>query len=172
MRLKRLALAGILALALSASFGANAQSDLLECWEGPAVLDRNWNLVSLAARDEIPLGEWRLPVSSTRPEILTQARVALTLVRKSRSAPWRVRVIGTFPDPQTLGFPYQLKGVVASYEVNGVKQTQSLDWTVECSGPGHELWQNGAPFEAEMELPGIDGLLARNLRIEVFGIRF
>ena len=96
------------------------------------------------------LGPWKIPLSSTRPEVLTEARLQIKMRDNTVDAAF------SFPDPKPYGIPFTFQGVAIEFlespnteietpgESGQSKVTRlSLDWTDGCSGPGRSLFPGG-----------------------------
>jgi hypothetical protein len=136
----------IMLLALSSPVSAWAQD--ADCLSTSPVLSTYLTLPA----------EWRLPLSSHRPDVLTEARIALDLVPPSAERKlWSARIHVSFPDPKPLGLPYSFEKLILAWNDAGVPGYAILDWTDGCTQPGRSLFP-GQNWIQNWELPGTEGL--------------
>ncbi len=113
-------------------------------------------------------GEWRIPLSVSRPEILTEARLRVDWVDVGSSA---LKIKVHFPDPKPYGLPFtfQALAVEASGSAGSDVTRTTLDWTQDCSGPGRSLFPGGS-WEEVLELNPSESAV-NSLRILLWGSR-
>ncbi len=93
--------------------------------------------------------EWQLPVSSSRPDVMTEARAKVHLFHSAEKGIWRARVTFSFPDPKPFGIPFSFQKVRLSWESG----SSELDWSYDCSGPGQSLYPRQS-WSVEFDLEG------------------
>ena len=99
--------------------------------------------------------EFRLPLSAHRPDILTEARVQISLVPPGEGKKnWSARVHARFPDPKPFGIPYSFEKV----ELRWRDSSALFDWTGGCQSPGRSMFP-GQSWVQEWEIPGTEGLV-------------
>ena len=131
----------------------------------------------LAVSDVI--GEWRLPVSPRKPEVLTAARLRLRLSEGTSRAPATAssqsfQAEFSFPDPQPYGLPFTFQRLDMQLESveSAVVTSGSLDWSFSCTNPGRSIFP-GQGFEDVVSMPcpapeQREGLI---LRVRLWGAR-
>jgi len=86
------------------------------------------------------LGEWRLPVSSQAPDLMTEARVRVDLLRPANGKGALLSVNFSFPDPNPLGLPFTFERAELSWQSDGTAHSAQLDWSQNCNNPGRSLY--------------------------------
>jgi hypothetical protein len=144
-----LALSGIVALACTGTARAGSEPD---CQGDGPLRTIEAGTVSVPS-GAVKLGEWTLPISAERPDVMTHAQVALSFERGASGSDLRARVSLSFPDPMPYGIPFTFYG----YELRWIEPTGShavmQDWTSQCQEPGPSLFP-GQAREFTIELPG------------------
>jgi hypothetical protein len=103
-------------------------------------------LVTGYSVDEAPLiapsfmGEWRLPISSDDPDIITAALVRVDVLPKTDDQGALLSMSFSFPDPYPLGLPFTFERAEFSWESHGKKYTAQIDWSDDCSSPGRSMF--------------------------------
>ena len=101
----------------------------------------NFPLDSSGGAQEIVLQ--KLPVSVDRPELITEARLALVVGSSVKSAlnP-QLSAEFTFPDPKPFGLPFSFQALSLEWTSPQDHSAQRLvlDWADECSGIGFSLF--------------------------------
>jgi hypothetical protein len=116
-------------------------------------------------------GDWRLPLSSERPDQLTHAQIGMEIRPPGeRHRPWIAIVRVEFPDPKPFGIPYSFEKL----ELQWNRETEAsavLDWSEGCSGPGRSVFP-GQSWLQEWEIPGTEELpWLHEARLRVWGSR-
>ena len=120
------------------------------CLDPLPLVKESWPKLVLGA-GSVFLGEWRLPISSALPEVMTHAYVRLYLQQKPGGSTWRLRAEFEFDDPQQFGIPFTFQRLEFSWlGMDGPKQA-FIDWSEDCSGSGRSIFP-GQKMSAVTEL--------------------
>lgn len=102
--------------------------------------------------------EWKLPISPQKPEIITEARMGISLVPPGTpGGRWRAALSMMFPDPKPFGIPYTVQKIELRWS-GTLPGTAAFDWTFACSGPGRSCFP-GQKWEQDWEVPGTEGVI-------------
>jgi hypothetical protein len=113
---------------------------------------------SVLQRDIGPGEEWRLPYSAHRPDLVTEARIQVSLVPPGEGKKnWSARVQARFPDPKPFGIPYSFEKLEVRWGNASATASALLDWTGGCQSPGRSMFP-GQSWIQEWEIPGTEGL--------------
>ncbi|MCM2277978.1 MAG: hypothetical protein NDJ89_07855 [Oligoflexia bacterium] len=104
-------------------------------------------------RSPIFVGEWKLPASEYRRDLLTEARVRLQLVKDDDTGNWQGQLEFAFPDPKPYGIPYSFQKAELSWENHRERNAAAIDWARECSGPGRSMYP-GQSWSGTIDLWG------------------
>jgi hypothetical protein len=134
--------------------------------QAPLISPPGWKEIQLATAPEI-LGEWPLPLSSEKPDVLTAARVRLTLLKDGKA-----RLEFTFVDPKPYGIPFTFQRAELLWDGPDGPRSVSIDWSMGCAYAGRSLYP-GQSWAVEMDLPDAlaDGTFEM-LRFRLRGSRF
>jgi hypothetical protein len=121
------------------------------CTPDGILLELGWEGVGIG--DSVTLGEWRLPMSPTHPEIITEARMELSIQPGPEGKNFRARVRFSFPDPKPLGIPFSFQLAVFEYDGPSGRGQAVLDWSDGCQQAGRSLFPR-QEWEATTDLPG------------------
>jgi hypothetical protein len=146
-----------------------AAADLeVGCDAEEPLISRSWDFVSLE-HDDLWLGEWRLPISAQRPNLLTLARTRISVSKASSSGPWQARLAFRFEDScHPLGLPFNFRKITLGWEVNGQRKVRVFDWCSATSPslfPGQE-WS----LVFDLEDPS-EARLFRKMTLRLWGSR-
>lgn len=143
MRRKRILFGLVVAQAINAPLGAD--EPIVGCAYNAAVIQHE-----IRAVEE----EWRLPLSASRPDVITEARLQISLRPPADGRKnWTARVYARFPDPKPFGIPYSFEKL----EIRWRDSSALLDWSGGCQGPGRSMFP-GQSWMQEWEIPGTEGL--------------
>lgn len=129
----------------------------------------NWVHLPL---DQTPklLGEWRLPISANRPEMITEARVQLQLLKAEKGG-WKLRLAFSFPDPKPFGIPFTFQKARLTFTAAGEIYRAEYDWSQDCSGPGRSMFP-GQSWSTLVDLPkNFDFSALENPVFQLWGAR-
>ncbi len=126
------------------------------------------------------LGEWELPLSPQKPEILTRAKIQLQLEKiestsTTKPSPnfWTLWVRFSFPDSeQPVGIPFTFPYMEISWkDARGNAVFHPIDFSNACQYPGRSLfpnqnWSVTVPLEVESE-----PTVFSNFKIKLWGAR-
>jgi hypothetical protein len=131
-----------------------ARAESSDCsGNGPLVVEEPGSGVSVGSSTN--LGEWRLPISSLNPDMMTEARVRLEIVGTS------LLMHFSFPDQYPWGLPFSFEKAEFRWESQGRLYLAQVDWSQDCSGPGRSLYPHQA-WTASLDL----GSDTQNLHME------
>lgn len=145
-------------------------ADEAGCWDEDPLLQVGWESLSIP---EVPtvIGEWRLPVSSSRPEVMTEARVQMQLLSASKAGMSRVLFHFSFPDPKPYGIPFTFQKAVLLWASETGPMAASIDWSEACTGPGRGMYPRQS-WSAVVDLPSLgSGAEIRNPSLRIWGSR-
>lgn len=119
--------------------GLRAGTEDVDCQYESPLLYRHFE-EPLMVSDPRPLGEWRLPLSAYRPEIITEARVLSQLKQNQATGKWTAEFLISFPDPKPYGIPFSFRKIELKWRGSEGSQTFLLDWSDQCNNPGRSLF--------------------------------
>ena len=167
--------AGLAVLCLAFGNGAPALSSGPEgCLGEPPLLETRVPLSSVCGQGlEAVLGEWRLPVSPHRPEVLTWGRLGISrssLAAEEGSGGSHEGFLArfTFQDPLPYGLPFTFQRLELRLEEGDqVLGTAEADWAMGCTGPGRSIYP-GQSFEERVAVPCSSGRSDEGLFLRVY----
>jgi len=153
----------VAALAMLASPPSAANEN--SCVTERPLFEASWAEL-IPANQAGPAGEWRLPLSPERPEVITEARMALSFDWIQDASGYQAMVKLSFPDPKPFGLPFTFQKVELSWVDSAGPHSTTVDWSESCSGPGRSLFPGNQWFSPLGEpLPGSTPLVQARLRI-------
>lgn len=118
------------------------QSDDIECLQSEPIVKAAWN--QFPADDfNFKLGLWRLPISASVPDVITEARVEAVLKKSDRC---HVVVRFSFPDPKPYGIPFSFQKISLRWSatdksnVSDPDYISEIDWSDRCQYAGKSLF--------------------------------
>jgi hypothetical protein len=148
---------------------ASAGSEL-DCNGEEALVSKSWDHIILVTGG---IGEWKLPVSSKKPDVITEAKASLKLVRKLElsGSRWYADLRIDFKNPEIIGsVGFNFSRARIEWNSGADLISAELDWTNSCTSPGPALYPNRGPIKAQLELTATENFHEiRDVRFRLWG---
>jgi hypothetical protein len=117
---------------------AETSQGIPACWEEGPVIDIVVD-PSLSSSGALEIGALPLPLSASKPDIMTPATLAWSWVGSGAEGdPKGLIAHFAFPDPKPFGLPYSVLG----YAIETPSGLWVRDWSEGCAGVGVSLFPN------------------------------
>ena len=130
------------------------------CTGDEPLIDTQWEAVPFGGCG-VATGpwEWPLPISFDHPDLLTAARVQVSVSKPSAFTNWKAKVHFTFNDPKPYGIPFTFQKMKLFFQTIKGESSVEVDWSRQCEDVGRGMFP-GQSFTASVDLPDTQDVCA------------